>query len=148
MTPIPHHLPAVWNPSYASDALDTTVGLLRTAVASHRAGGTDEEDIYVWWSEVRSSNRRQALPHLEAVLALDAQLRGPNGPSSEMHLYLTDYQSLCIAHIGEITSDDVAAEDPDAVPDAPVALRGFIYSVGAIVHVDSGNIDFAIAEPF
>ena len=66
---------------------------------------------------MRSSNRQQALPHLDAILALDAQLRGDNGPSCEMHLYLTDYQSLYVAHVGEITSDNMLDDEPDMVPD-------------------------------
>jgi hypothetical protein len=65
---------------------------------------------------VRSSNRQQGLPHLDAILALDDQLRGDDGPSCEMHLYLTDYQSLYVAHVGEITSDDVLEDDPEMVP--------------------------------
>jgi hypothetical protein len=112
-----HHLLAVWNPSYASDALDTTLDLLRATVAQDRACAIDEEDVYVWWGKVRSSNRQQALPHLEAVLGLDTQLRGDDGPSCEMHLYLTDYQSLYVAHVGEITSDNMLDHDPDMVPD-------------------------------
>jgi len=115
--PATRHLLSVWNPSYASDALDATLDLLHTTVAQHRTGDIPEEDVYVWWGKVRSSNRQQALPHLEAILALDTQLRGDDGPSCEMHLYLTDYQSLYVAHVGEITSDDMLDDDPDMVPD-------------------------------
>jgi hypothetical protein len=115
--PLTHHLLAVWNPAYASDALDATLDLLRATVAAHRAGTIPEEDVYVWWGKVRSSNRQQALPHLEAVLALDSQLRGDDGPPCEMHLYLTDYQSLYVAHVGEITAENVLDDDPDMVPD-------------------------------
>ncbi|HEV2643427.1 MAG TPA: hypothetical protein VGT98_12000, partial [Candidatus Elarobacter sp.] len=110
------HLLAVWNPSYASDAMDATLDLLRTAAAGYRDGAHDEEHVFVWWGKVRSSNRQQALPHLEAVLALDEQLHGDDGPSVEMHLYLTDYRSLYVAHVGEITPDDPSVDGSRHVP--------------------------------
>lgn len=114
--PPTHHLLAVWNPSYASDAMDATLDLLRAAAAEHRSGIRDEENVFVWWGKVRSSNRQQALPHLESVLALDGQLRGNEGPSVEMHLYLTDYRSLYVAHIGEITRDDPSSDGARHLP--------------------------------
>jgi len=43
------------------------------------------------------------------VTALDAQARA----GVETHLYLTDYRSLYVAEVGEITDDDVRG-DPEA----------------------------------
>jgi len=65
----------------------------------------DEEDIYVWWAKVKSSNRQQPLPeaHTTDVLALDEQVRA----GVDTHLYLTDYRSLYVANVGEVTADDI-----------------------------------------
>jgi len=96
---------AVWNPAYALDAMDAHLAvLLRWA----KTGSTD--DTYVWWGRVRSPHRQGPLPHLDDVLALNNQL------DDETHLYLTDYRSLYVGHIDEITADDVRPQDPDHVP--------------------------------
>jgi len=104
------HLVGVWNPAYAVDAMDATISLLLTAAAEHRAGG-DENDVYVWWGKVRSSNRQKPLPHLAEILALDEALK--EGLDAETHLYLTDYRSLYVGHVGEITADDLLANDEE-----------------------------------
>lgn len=109
------HLLTVWNPSYEADALQQHLEVLLQRMAAFRAGKLEADDVYVWWGKVRSSNRQQPLPHLQDVLALDPPLE-PSVDAPELHLYLTDYRSLYVAHIGEVTQDDVLAEDPDAVP--------------------------------
>jgi hypothetical protein len=46
--------------------------ILRTAAEAWHAGKCDEDDVYVWWAKLRSSNRLQPLPHLEEILAIGA----------------------------------------------------------------------------
>jgi hypothetical protein len=110
------HLVGVWNPAYA-DAMDATIELLLShALAFGSRDGGSEEDVYIWWGKVKSSNRQKPLPHLAEILALDEELNREDGAAQEVHLYLTDYQSLYVAHVGEITADDVRGEDDDHVP--------------------------------
>jgi hypothetical protein len=105
------HLVAVWNPSYASDAMHEHLALLLHLIADYRAGKSrDENDVFVWWGKIRSENRQKPLPHFDDVLALGAGLDGREG---EAHIYLTDYRSLYVGHLLEITTDDVR-EDQDA----------------------------------
>ena len=104
---MPRHLLTVWNPSYSNDVLDTHLSVLLKWAAEHDAGRADEEDVYVWWAKIRSKNRDGQLPHHAAVLALDEQTK----QGTETHLYLTDYRSLYVAEIGEITDDDVREMD-------------------------------------
>jgi len=101
---MPRHLLSVWNPSYADDALDQHLRILL-----ERADDADGGDPYVWWAKVRSRSRVQALEHLPEILALDEQI----GSEVETHLYLTDYRSLYVAHLGQITTDEVR-DDPEA----------------------------------
>lgn len=105
----PRHLVAVWNPSYEEDALDLHAGLL---VDLARRADANAEDVYVWWGRVRSPNRQQALPHLKDVLALDGEI----GAREEVHLYLTDYRSLYVALVNEITADAKVIDDDEHVP--------------------------------
>jgi hypothetical protein len=103
-----HHLLTVWNPAYEQDAMELHLRVLREAVRRYRESDGDEEaenQVFVWWGKVRSANRYQELPHIEQVLALDAEL-ATHGAEAETHLYLTDYRSLYVAHVGEVTRDD------------------------------------------
>ena len=97
------HLLTVWNPSYSDDALDTHLAVLLKWSAESAAGRADRDDVYVWWAKIRSKNRDGQLPHHSAVLALEEQIK----QGTETHLYLTDYRSLYVGQIGEITDDDV-----------------------------------------
>jgi hypothetical protein len=106
------HLVGVWNPAYAVDAMEATIALLLRWAAAYRAGG-DEDDVYVWWGKVRSSNRQRPMPHLGEILALDAELNASGLAAPETHLYLTDYRSLYVAHVAEITDDDVLINDEE-----------------------------------
>lgn len=104
----PLHLLSVWNPSYADDAMDRHLAVLLHWAAERRAGRAGEEDVYVWWAKLRSPNRQGPLPHAHEVVGLQDQIvRGV-----ETHLYLTDYSSLYVGHLWEVTSDDVPGEDP------------------------------------
>jgi len=103
------HLLSVWNPSYADDAMDRHLEVLLRWAAARRHGRAEEEDVYVWWAKLRSPNRQAPLPHAADVLALAEQVDA----GIETHLYLTDYSSLYVALLVEITADDVLAEFPD-----------------------------------
>ena len=106
MTTSPRHLLTVWNPSYTDDALDAHLSVLLDWARRVDAGRADRDEIYVWWAKIRSKNRDGRLPHHADVLALDEQARA----GTETHLYLTDYRSLYVAEMGEITDEDVRAE--------------------------------------
>jgi hypothetical protein len=97
------HLLTLWNPSYTDDALDAHLRVLLDWASARALGNAEEDEVYVWWGRIRSKNRDGRLPHHAEVLALDAQMRA----GTETHLYLTDYRSLYVAHVGEITDDDV-----------------------------------------
>lgn len=112
MTKLPRHLVGVWNPAYAVDAMDATIAMLLRWAAAFRAGG-DEDEVYVWWGKVRSSNRQRPMPHLAQILELDAGLDADSGDAPETHLYLTDYRSLYVAQVAEITVDDVLPDDDE-----------------------------------
>ena len=106
------HLLAVWDPTVAADGMGAHVRILRELATAHRAGDMDDDDVYVWWGKIRSPNRLQPLPHLEQILAIDQVLRDDDGPEREVQLYLTDYRSLLVAHVTEVTADDVR-DEPD-----------------------------------
>jgi hypothetical protein len=108
------HLVSVWNPSYEADAMERHLSVLLANAARFRKGEGDEEDVYVWWGKIRSANRQQPMPHLGNVLAIDAEL-GKDGETvaaeREVHLYLTDYRSLYVAHVAGIVTDDMRDDD-------------------------------------
>lgn len=109
----PHrHLVAVWNPSYALDALDLHAQLLLDRARASAGAVTNEDDVYVWWGKVRSANRQQPLPHLARILELDSEIEHRD----EVQLYLTDYRSLYVAHVGRIAEANMSAEDPAHTP--------------------------------
>jgi len=110
-----HHLLTLWNPAYRDDAMEAHLAILRDGVRRYREASRDEdaEDrVFVWWGKVRSSSRYQELPHLDQILALDTEL-AQEGAEAETHLYLTDYRSLYVAHVGEIARDDPQADEAE-----------------------------------
>ena len=111
-SPTPHLL-ALWDPSRGDDAMHAHIQLLLDARRREHERVASDEDVFVWWGKIRSPNRQQPMAHLGEILAMDDLLRGEHGPDAEVHLYLTDYRSLYVAHVGEITADDVR-EDVDA----------------------------------
>jgi len=114
--PSQRHFVDVWNPSYASNAMEAHLALLLQAAQRFDAGElTNDDAIYVWWGKVRSPNRQQPLRHGPTVLEIGAELQGD--PDREGHLYLTDYRSLYVGHVAEITEVDVRNSDAGAVPD-------------------------------
>jgi hypothetical protein len=110
------HFVDVWNPSYASNAMEAHLAILLGATNRFDLGQLESDDqIYVWWGKVRSPNRRQQLAQLNTVLAIGAELEGD--PDREGHLYLTDYRALYVGHVVGITRDDVRRTDAGRAPD-------------------------------
>jgi hypothetical protein len=100
----PRHLLTVWNPSYATDPLDEHVRILLDWANRYTGGDADYEDIYVWWSKLRSANREAAkLPHYDEIMSIQQQIED----GIETHLYLTDYRSLYVAHLEDIIAENV-----------------------------------------
>lgn len=138
----PRHLLTVWNPSYATDALDAHLSVLLDWSRRAEAGQADpDEDVYVWWGKLWSVNRDGMLPHHKEVVALDEQIQS----GVETHLYLTDYRSLYVAHLGEITDDDVRDEDerdhmPAYYKDRPADFWFRIWDLRRIVTDDTPAI--------
>ena len=95
------HLLAVWNPVLAPDAMEQHIRVLRDAARKYRSGRLGEDEVYVWWGKLRSENRNKPLPHLDEILALDVE-PCRDDPGEETHVYLTDFASLYVAHLGEI----------------------------------------------
>lgn len=111
--PVPRHLVAVWNPSYAADAMDEHLRILLEWFEKMLHGEVDADEVFVWWAALRSSNRVQPLPHLAEILAIDKQAEA----GIETHLYLTDYRSLYVTQVRQITSDDpLDSDDGDHMP--------------------------------
>ena len=116
----PRHLLAVWNPSYADDPLDAHVRVLLHWAERRRKGEAEDDDVYVWWARIRSPNRQDDLPHLTDVLALQQQI----DDGVETHLYLTDYRSLYVGLLDEITDEDILREWEGEADHMPAYYRG------------------------
>ncbi len=86
----------------------------------HARAAEDEEPPYVWWAKLKSPNRQQPLPHGAEVLALQAQI----DEGAETHLYLTDYRSLYVALVDEITAEDVLSDTPGEAEHMPANYWG------------------------
>src|SRR5687768_10935980 len=113
------HLLTVWNPFYATDAMETHLSILLASAAAK------QPDPHVWWGKVRSTKRRDqsSVPRDDDVLAMELRLL-EQGADEELHLYITDYQSLYVAHVDAISREDVRATDAAHVP-AYYAEKGF-----------------------
>jgi len=72
------------------------------------------------------SNRPQPLPHLDENLAIGAEQYGDE-PDAETHLYLTDYRTLYVAHVAEIT-----AADPRREPDERTRIPAHYLADGRV----------------
>lgn len=85
--------------------------LLRWAERFDRREAGDD-DIYVWWGKVRSSNRQKPQAHSDEIRAAAAL-----GEEREVHLYLTDYRSLYVAEILGVADGTLAESELAHVPD-------------------------------
>lgn len=110
------HFVSVWNPGYASSAMEAHLEVLLDWVRRFRDRKPDdditEDDVYVWWGKVRSQHRQKPIAHLDRILSAVE----PFDSMTEQHLYLTDYRSLYVAHVSEITADDPRDGDGKHVP--------------------------------
>jgi hypothetical protein len=109
------HLVAVWNPVIASDAMEQHIRVLQDAARKYRHGKLADEQVYVWWGKLRSEYRAKPLPHLDEILSLEVEPTRDD-PGEETHIYLTDYASLYVAHLGGIRRDPPEARDDQRVP--------------------------------
>jgi len=109
---LPRHLVTVWNPSYADDAMEQHLAVLLDRA---RNKALSPDDHYVWWGKVRSENRLQPQGHQDDILAIGSAIEADADDAGEVQLYLTDYRSLYVADIAEIsaTLDD---DQQGAVP--------------------------------
>ncbi|MCU0619379.1 MAG: hypothetical protein MUF40_05695, partial [Gemmatimonadaceae bacterium] len=118
--PAPRHLVAVWNPAYAGDGMDAHLRLLVAAAqAARRDPEIPDEDVCVYWGQVRSRNRQQRYPYDDQIAALAAELTTEAPAPRELQLYLTDYRTLYVCHVDLILAgDEVDAEEQrDYAPD-------------------------------
>jgi len=115
-SPAAHHLVTVWNPRYASDAMEAHLRVLLDYDARATSGTDSYENVYVWWGKVRSSQRQQPMPHLDAIVRLGADAADDTDSQRETHLYLTDYRTLYVANVTAITKSDPRATDAAHVP--------------------------------
>ena len=105
------HLVTVWNPSYARDAMDEHLRILREWGRRFTEGSLDEDDVFVWWGKVKSSNRQQPMAHRADALAV-----GDQPDEEEVQLYLTDYRALYVGEVLEVRGDDLPASEDAHVP--------------------------------
>jgi hypothetical protein len=109
------HLLAVWNPVLASDAMEQHIRVLQDAAQKFRHGKLREDEVYVWWGKLRSEHRTKPLPHLDEILALDVE-PSRDAPGEETHIYLTDFASLYVAHLGEVRREPPEGREDGRVP--------------------------------
>jgi hypothetical protein len=109
------HLLAVWNPVLAPDAMEQHIRVLRDAARKHGSGKLSADQVYVWWGKLRSESRNKPLPHLDEIVALDVE-PCRDDPGEETHVYLTDFASLYVAHLGEVRRQPPEAREDGRVP--------------------------------
>ena len=130
--------------------MDAHVSVLVDQARRHRRGedGVTEDDVYVWWGRIRSERREGALPHLDEVLRLDEQTQ----QRVPTYLYLTDYRSLYVADLGEITAEDPRsgsedrARTPEYYRDRPCDVWFQIWDLRRVVANDTRGVIDALRE--
>jgi hypothetical protein len=105
------HFVSISSPARGSSTIDAHLAVLFDLAARHGGDAGDPLEIYVWWGGKRTSNGTPAPPD---AISLDA--RKPLG-DGETHLYLTDYRSLYVAHVTELSDDNILSSDRAHVPD-------------------------------
>ncbi len=91
--------------------MDEHLSLLLQWAQRYDKGTATDDDLYVWWGKVRSSNRQRPQEHIPEIRAA-ATL----GSQREVHLYLTDYRSLYVGEILDIADGDLSSAERDHVP--------------------------------
>lgn len=90
------------------------MGVLLSRIQAWRDRKSDDDDVYVWWGKIRSENRQQAMAHGNDLTRMTEEL--DQDEARELQLYLTDYRSLYVADVDQITFEDVSSVDPDHLP--------------------------------
>jgi hypothetical protein len=109
------HFVSVSSPARGSSTIDAHLAVLFDLAARHGSDAGDPEEIYVWWGGRRAANGAPAPvpPDGSAPTAREPERLG----EGETHLYLTDYRSLYVAQVAELSEDDVLVADRGHVPD-------------------------------
>ncbi len=115
-----HHILTLWNPSYADDAMEQHLALLLDRARMTADGQLAREECYVWWGRVRSQHRLQRAPNQESIEAIARALDADEAGESEIQLYLTDFRSLYVANVGDITIGEL---EPAEQGNTPVYYR-------------------------
>lgn len=110
-----NHLLEVWDPIEGSEHLQAHSLVLLDAVRRFRSGRCTEDDVYVWWGHDCGGGAAPDRDQLEAVLRVPVE-PSRDDPGPETLLYLTDFSSLYVAHVGEITREDVTSRRSASVP--------------------------------
>jgi hypothetical protein len=105
----------VWNPVLASDAMEQHIRVLQDAARKLRHGKLEEDEVYVWWGKLRSEHRTKPLPHLDDILSIEVE-PCRDDPGEETHVYLTDFASLYVAHLGEVRREPPDGREDGRVP--------------------------------
>ena len=106
------HLVTVWNPSYANNAMDEHLRVLRTWSQKFDARQAGEDALYVWWGKVKSPNRQKPMAHLEDVR--EAAEKSRDGV--EVQLYLTDYRALYVGEVLDVATGELPSAEQGHIP--------------------------------
>lgn len=121
------HLVAVWNPVYGNDVMEVHLRVLLDRVKALRQGHCTEDEVYVWWAKIRSPHRQEKMPHLQDVLAIETEPTR-NDPDEETLLYVTDYRSLYVGHLGRITASDPREDESEKLHVPTYYLRDALHA--------------------
>jgi hypothetical protein len=134
------HLLSLWNPIYSTVAMDVHLRVLLRWAEMAEQGDASPEEVYVWWARIRSPERKAPHPYQDQILEMDQQIQD----GVETHLYLTDYRSLYVGHLAEITAEDVSKARPrerSHIPDYVLKHEaGFWFRLGDLRQVVSGDL--------
>lgn len=138
--PEARHLLSLWNPTYSTVAMDVHLRVLLRWAEMADQGDAKPEDVYVWWARLHSPERKTPHPYRDRILAMEEQIRD----GVETHLYLTDYRSLYVGHLAEITDDDLPRSRPQEkshIPDYVLKHEaGFWFRLLDLRQVVSGDL--------
>jgi hypothetical protein len=147
--PTPHLL-TVWNPSYATDAMEAHLAILLGWAARHDKGDADDEDLYVWWGKVRSQNRQAPQANLDEIRAIGRALEARDAAgATETHVYLTDYRSLYVGELLQVVERDLDERERAHVPDyyeAEGHRCDFWFRLGDIRRLVHDDLPAVVAE--
>ena len=96
------HLLSAWNPVAGAAPMETHLRVLHDGARKYRMKAWTEDEVYVWWGQPRRRGRDVTVPDL-AGLEIEPTR---NDPGPETHLYLTDFASLYVGHLGGVQTAD------------------------------------------